>query len=362
MTSAYPLRLSTIDGVASGGWTFANFALNQSTDQHEIIFQAHDAITLARLGVRYGARTGTPPTYKISLQGVNASGHPDGTIKGGGSPASKTFTPPADTTWNGLFKWFTLDNSYVTTRGEWLSLVVAYDSGTVDASNNSSFTYNLGVSGATPAMPYAISNDAGVRTFRNSGYAIFGYGTGSEAYGQPLEAEVNISSVTNPTEYANVFTVPTWSTTYQCVGLRWLGNPPAGSTFTALLYDGGAAGSTTVLQSISVDGDYTANLNRQQITLFDEATLSTLNFGSAYRLSVRPDGATAMSFRGFDVSANGDFNAWPLGVGCYSSTRAGGNWTDTLTRRFLFEPILMDITASGGSGGGPLVGGRLITA
>src|SRR5438105_4685448 len=85
-----------------------SFALDQTTDQIEYIFQAAEAITITRLGFRYGTRTGTPPTYQVSLQGVDGTGVPDGTVKGGGSPASATFTPPADATWDATWRWVTL--------------------------------------------------------------------------------------------------------------------------------------------------------------------------------------------------------------------------------------------------------------
>ncbi len=98
--------------------SFSNFSLNQNTDQLEFVFQAPEAITITKLGYRYGVRTGTCPTYIHSLQGVGTDGNPDGAVKGGGSPASKTFTPPADTTFNGLFKYNTLDNAYTCARGE----------------------------------------------------------------------------------------------------------------------------------------------------------------------------------------------------------------------------------------------------
>src|SRR5690349_18160435 len=68
------------------------------------------ADTWTHVGFRYGARTGTPVQHKTGLQTPDASGNPDGTYLGGGSPASGTFTPPADATWDGTWQWVALAN------------------------------------------------------------------------------------------------------------------------------------------------------------------------------------------------------------------------------------------------------------
>jgi hypothetical protein len=354
MANAFPVRLPSIDALGAGGWTFNSFTLNQAGDQHEVIFQAHDAISIARLWFRYGVRAGVPPTYKLSVQGVDASGNPDGTIKGGGSPCSVTVTPPADTTWNSTGRWNTLDNAYTTTRGEWLAMVIKHDSGSIDASNCSSFSYDITGVGGLLAAPYVIGNDNGSRTRRNNGLPLLGYGTTSLAFGFPITAEANVNSIVSPAEYGNVFTLPSgWGTSCKIVGVRIVMSPPAASSITLNLYDGGNAGDTTVLQNVTIDGDFTASVNRPHIFMFDESTLSTLLFGNAYRISVAPAGAVPVTMRGFDVAANADLNAFPFGITNYSTTRSGGNWTDTNTRRFHIEPILEDITGGGGSGGSP---------
>src|SRR5262245_37730924 len=72
--------------------SLTNFDLNQSTDQLEFIFQAREGVQIRSLGIRLNTQT-LSPNYKISLQGVNASGNPDGVIKGGGTPASAVFNP-----------------------------------------------------------------------------------------------------------------------------------------------------------------------------------------------------------------------------------------------------------------------------
>src|ERR1044072_4831794 len=143
----------------------ASFVLDQNTDQLEFIFQAEESATITRLGLRLGTDTATTPTYQISLQGVTNAGIPDGTIKGATNSAKKTFDSAslgwADGSWN----WLTLDETYTVSRGEFLAIVISYNSGTIDGTHNASFTYcvdnnSIMMSG----FPYVITNNNGSRS------------------------------------------------------------------------------------------------------------------------------------------------------------------------------------------------------
>lgn len=332
--------------------SFTNFGLDQTTDQLEVIFQVRDAMTITKLGVRYGARTGTPPTYKISLQGVDgATGFPDGTIKGGGSPASTTFTPPADGTWDNTWRELTLDNSFAATRGQLLALVVAYSAGSVDASNFSSFTAvsNISPSADLEALPYVIQNNAGTRT-KQSKRADFSYLAGTDVFGQPSLAAYTLSAVTlnsTPDELATTFTLPrAWAGRYRLAGVRWfITTAPAGKTFKVILYSG-----TTVLNSVTLDTD---NLGRNSSSfiqaLFTDVDLTTLLGGNQYRVAIQPqDAVGSYVFPGFQVNANADWNAYPLGVDWYASTRTdAGAWSDMTDTRVNCELILDDVIGNG---------------
>jgi len=335
-----PARVSTTVG-------FTTFALNGSTDQWEVIFQMPEDAILTTASFRYGLRTGTPPTYKISLQGVDASGNPDGTIKGGGTPASATFTPPADATWNSTWQSQIFANSYAAARGEYLALVIAYDSGTVDGSNNSTFTVGNTMAGIV-GFPYSISNDAGSRT-RSANYPCFSVASASKVYGMPSLAAV-AQSITTTTEAALKFTLTSGiSSTFQVVGAQFLLSAlAAGQTLTMTLYDGGGASDTTPLQIVTLDSDYiSANGTRFISIPFDEATLSTLTIGNSYRLSLICSSGTN-TLQGLTVNAAADWDAWSGGQQFALSTRSGGNWTDTTTSRPFIELILADLTGGGG--------------
>lgn len=352
-----PFELELYPGGVSPAAT--NFTLNQTTDQWEIIFQAVDAITITRLGFRQGTVTGTPPVYIISLQGVDASGNPDGTIKGGASPASVTFTPAgAD---NSTWLWKTLANAYTCARGEWLSIVITYSSGSVDSSNNCSFTITSAVS-RTPGQPYGIQNDNGVRA-RQAATCCFGYGSSGTAYGQPTESTINsgFSSGTTPDEKATLLNIPSaWWNTYKIVGVVLYGTFAVSASYTVNLYD---TDGSTVLQNVTVDTDSDASAasSRQRTIYFDETTLSTLNAGSSYRLSVVP-GATSLTIGGMTMHASADLDAWPGGsaVAQGSTRKSAGAWTDDNKTRYGINPILADITAPTGGGGGLLLNSGML--
>lgn len=338
-----------------GPWSFltgnhVNFSMDESADQMEWIFQAFEAATITRLGFRYGARTGTPPSYKISLQGVDGTGRADGTIKGGASPASKVFTPPADATWNGTWQWVTLDNSFVVARGDFLSMVIKYDSGTINGSNFSSFTTANSALRDDGGAPYNVTfNNTGAVTTRTAGYPIWGFGSAGTAYGAPAQTygPVAINSGTTPDEVALAFTLPAgMGTSLAVVGARLgCGTYNAATTLKVILYSG-----TTVLQDVTIDTDVTvANTRPQHEFYFDEATLSTLSVGTKYYLSVQPQAATSINIETMDVAAAADLDAWPMGQAFnYASRTDAGAWTDLTTRRPFIVPLIADITAAGG--------------
>ncbi len=338
--------------------TVTNFTLNQTTDQLEVIFQAFEDATITRLGLRQGTVTGTAPSYKISLQGFDASGLPDGTIKGGGSPASTTFTPVAGG--NNTWAWKTLDNSFAVTRGSFYAWVIAYNSGTIDGSNNCSFGSFSSV-GVSPGLPFPIQNDAGSRT-KQAGTPIFGYGSTGVAYGTPGNAfsASNFNSGSTPDEKASLINIPTtWCSTYKIVGAAWYGSSAAGTAYDLKLYD---TDGTTVLQSINLDTDADeATGGRRRMVFFDESSLSSLVAGSSYRLAIVP-GGTNIALAAFSVGATADLDAYAGGASiCQGSTRAdAGSWTNDNLTRYGINPILADITAPSSGGGGAIIGSPIV--
>lgn len=333
--------------VLSTAFAGTSFAVDAATDQVEWVFAADEAATITRLGFRYGARTGTPVQHKISLQGVsNTTGNPDGTIKGGGTPASGLFTPPADATWDGTWRWVTLDNAYVCTRGEELAIVIA-PVGTPDGSNTSSFTItdNLSLYTGVEGLPYSIQNNATVRT-KGLTRPVFGYASAGTVYGNPVKAAfapAAITSASTPDEYATRFLLPSsWGSTYQLLGIRVKLTLTASGTIVVNLYNG-----TTILQTKTVDTDIVASVSsRVYLVTFTEATLATLAYGTEYRVGIQAGGST--TYFGVTQDTNAEWGPYPLGTDWYMSSRTdAGAWTDDLTTRLHCELILRDIVGGG---------------
>jgi hypothetical protein len=328
----------------------SSIAFSESTRRIETIFQAQEAATITRLWYYCSTVSGTAPTLRISLQGVDATtGTSDGTIKGATNNCLATFTPSVN-----VGAWATLGESYTCTRGELLAIVTEYSSGTIDTSHLASLIYSTASVGNS-GFPYAVTTNTGVRN-RVFSWPIWGYGSASKAYGVPISVatQQSFNSGSSPNEYGLRFVVPTgWCSTFKLIG-AWIdySNNPAGATQTLTLYD---SDGTTVLQQFAVDTDIGASSAtssaRSSEVYFDEAALSTLNAGTAYRLAVSPSSATGMSLPYFQVLSNDDLEALPMGKEWYLTKRTGaGAWTDDSTSRPWIVPIFSDMT--GGAGGG----------
>jgi hypothetical protein len=332
---------------AAGATSYSNNAFDAATDANEFIVQADEAATITHIGVRGTTRIGTPPTFRVSLQGVTGSPLvPNGTVLGGGSPASATYTPPASTAWNNTWQWIALSNSYTCSRGETFAIVDDYSSGSIDASNTLSRAYSLVGFQSRVGFPVAILNNAGSRT-RDAQAPIYGYKSATKSFGLPFSQPVatSFSSDSSPNEYALAFSLPIGSVAkYQVVGarLRWT-TPAASKNFSVNLYDGTTAVQTTgTLSSDLVRANATADQSLE--VFFTDTTLVDLVPGTVYRLSLLALSTTAnMALNYFqfndaqDAACSGDGNF-------YMSTRAGGAWTDFTARRPLIDLILGSMT------------------
>jgi hypothetical protein len=333
-----------------------NAVLNATGVAAEWVFQSHTTDPITKLGFSQNTITGSPPVYKISLQGVDASGNADGVIK-----ASATFTPTLGN--NGSWVWVTLDSSYTPARGEFLAIVISYVSGTIDNSNRLIVFAYVNSNGMRVSFPYYIANNAGTRT-RADGTPTFGYATASQAFGYPSSGSTTsaaFGSTSNPNEYGFKFSfLGTGNGTYKIAGARIVLTAGAASIFKIQLYQGGNAGDTTILQDATFDTDYFGVNGRLFNILFDETALATLNCGDTYRLSIAPQGSTNQTIYLLNVASAADMEAYAGGANFTLSTRNGGNWTDVPTQRILGEILLDSFTPSGaGSSRGIYTGGRL---
>jgi hypothetical protein len=341
--------------------SFNNQVFSASSTKLGVIFQAQSAEPITALLARYGVRTGTPPAHKISLQGVDISGNPDGTVKGGASPASKVFTPPASTAWDGTVQTFTLDNSYTPAAGDWLAWVLEYSSGTIDASNNSSWTRSVSnIGSGRYTVPYTLLN-TGTWARTGTALAVWGWKGATNTFGFPLLAVNATSATVDGNRVAMRFTLPSGAgTSIGVAGLRLNLSTPAagGQNYIVGIWDDAG----TALQTITIDSDY---ISINGITILQgEAWFSspaTLTDGTVYYAGVQRSG-TNLGITTLDFANANDLTAMPGGSGFYLATWNGSAWSAVQTSRPFVELMLSDMTASGGGGGlltHPGMSGRL---
>jgi hypothetical protein len=334
----FPLNRTSIGG--------STFAIDAANKQLEVVFQAENRDPIRRLGFLYGLRTGTPPLHKIQLQGVDlTTGNPDGTIKGGGTPASGNFTPPADTTWNNTWRWVTLDNPYTpANRGEYLSWVITYVSDTggnaVGASHNSSFQHvdAGGWSAGVEGLPYGITNTGGARA-KNTSRPVFGYGDTATVLGNPIQSCSSFTAITSastPDEYAARFLLPrAWGA---AATIPYIAVPcsvaVAARSLKVQLYQG-----TTPIQSFTADGDVIQAVNAYRLHCWwaTEANLVPIRTGVEYRLGLQPQETTSgWIFSKAVQASNAEWQPYTLGTDLYLSSRTDlGAWSDDATARLM---------------------------
>lgn len=357
MTAANKLRIgNSFSGMPLASISYVAQQIDTSTDAVVIVCQSKTTNAITHLGIRIGARTGTPPTYIIGIEGVSSStGQADGTYKGGGSPASGTFTPPASTAWDGTWQWIALTNSYTPSLGEVFAITVRYSSGTIDASNRISVSYSATNWGNTRNnFPYAIAVDAGVGSKVVAHNPLFGYRTASERLGNILQSVYSTATAsTVGHRIAAKFTLPAgFGDTFTIAGVRLSAEfSGTGKTPVLKIWD-----ATTALASASIDTDILGSSGITYSSMdFAFTSKPTLSFGTTYYIGFEVADASggAISLYGTQVADASDLATNEGGLftlGLFTSS-----WAETATVRPWVELVLDDITEPSGGGGGAIV-------
>lgn len=356
MTAALLLSAFNQYGFNSPG-SATNFAVDATDKGIACLIQANSTDPIERIGFRYGARTGTPPAYIVAIESIDASGLPSGTVLGGGSPASATFTPPASTAWDGTYQWVALANSYTPTLGQFLALTIRYSSGTVGAGNTSSFTTSYGgVTSASDARSFPCSVTLST-TWTKSSTALtpMAYRTASGRYGMIIQSEYTTLTANTATHKSGMYwTLPSgWGSAYQVAGLRGMMKLGAagGSCKVAIWQTDG-----TELASVTIDSDFAGNLGSNTCGDVYFTSLATLNYGTKYYAGVEVISGTC-GVNGIVLAEAADRSWFPNGTNRGLMTNAG-SFVETDTTMPLLDLIMADITVPSGSTGGVLIGGR----
>jgi len=325
------------------GVALSSFTINQSTDNVTWMGAAAETATITHIGFHISAINGTATTWRAAIMGIDGTGIEDGVVKGGGSPASVTFTNAAVAVgWN----WLALANSIAMVRGENFCLEIEYSSGTAPSAGVNDLSLNWSAGWGTDTIfPYTITNDNGTRTRNRTAPQIFGYKSSSKAYGFPYSATYApvFNSSSSPAIYAAKFNIPSNTAgTYQVRAFEILWTPPTAGT-TAMdvrIYSG-----TSVIQDVAIDTDQVQSVTSRLFQrAFDSDALATLNFNQDYYLAFAPTTTTNITLRGFSVADAIDWEAWRAGQNFTLATLAAGTWTETTTSRLFCEILITDIT------------------
>lgn len=312
-------------------------AIDASGDKVGAVFVSETTDPITHVGYCQRTVTGSPGVLTIGLQGVNSSGVPDGTYKGGGSPASTTFTPGAGD--NNKWVWKALANSYTPALGEMLSYVVERSSGTFDGSNNVTILRSeSGVLGLA-AFPYTVQDTSG-SWVRTAG-ALWGYKTASGRYGHYFQALSMASVTTSGHRNALAFAFDgEGAASYKLLGCNVLLDFPAAGNVKFGLWEG-----TTLRASQTIGNSQVVlnSLDRVAHVYFD--TYYTLTPGTKYYIGVEADG-NAFEIANLAFTEAEDIGAW---VSDYTklalATFDGSNWTETATSTAMVQPIIQAVTA-----------------
>lgn len=329
----------------SGVPSIVTFVIDASTDKVGWVFQVDESEAITHGGFNLTDKTGSA-NFRISLQSVNASGDPSGTVLGGGTPASKSFAN-ADVSvgWN----WLAFDNSYTPAVGDFLALVIEDDtSGTnPDASNNITVGYCIN-NVWTCGLPKAAKN-TGSWTDETVRFPTFGVKSATRTYGSPFDSVTEKAASTSGHRIAQRILLPAgFGSTFTVAGLRFHASrlTVGGGTCLIGLWNSGGA-----LETIALDTDFLAtnNQNGHHDIYFD--TPAQVNFGDEIYAGIEHNG-TVCGMYTFGVPANTDLSALPLGDAIYYASFNGTSWSADDTERPMIDLILSDITEPAGGGGG----------
>lgn len=360
MADALSLRIGLPKfGFRMGNHAFTNYAINSGTLKLAYVLQARGSEPIAKCGFRYGAKVGsTTPSYRASLQGLSSTGTPDGTIKGGGSPVSVTFTPPSGTSWDGTWRELTFDNAYTPSGvAEILAIVIEPIGGTTpDGSNHSTFTRHVSVFGGAGFrnIPYTVLHN-GVSWSKQD---VFGMNvlatlvTANTVQGLAMQDHEITGIATAGHRQAMRFMLPSsLVSTYSLYGIRggWDFPPANGSAIFGIW---NAAG--TLLTGITYDGDYTAvsaGLFGAEV-LFDDSPV-TLDADTEYFAGIERVGTHAAVLGRFNLGTSSNLKSHPGGGNFYYATWDGSAWSTDQTKLPELELLLNDWAVPAGGGGDP---------
>jgi len=311
-------ELETLSVKNFGGTSLSTKTLDASTDKLAYVFQIPKSGNVTKIGFRTSTVT-VADTLKITLQTVDSSGNPTGTLYGGS--ALVTQAAPASNTWYEV----TLGTPAAAIQGDVVAAVIEFNS---YVAGNLQITIHAD----GPKFPFINQNDAAAWAHQSGGIIMsLGYDDGSYGMNNTLPITAFTSQAYNsgstPDERALKFSIPV---TCRVCGASINIATAAGANFDVVLYD---TDGTTVLASVSMDGDVKGGTAMNRMVVYFPTPV-TLTAGASYRLSVKPTTANSVTVIEMTVNNAAYLEAIPGGTTCILSTRTdAGAWSDTTTIR-----------------------------
>ena len=320
---------------------FNTLTLDAAGEKAAFITQIPKTGTISKVGFRTGVVT-TAQTLKVSLQGVNSSGDPDGTILGSGNAYGTQASPASNT-----FYTVTLTAGLSVTRGAAVAVVIEFDS------TSGSLIIVAAAKTNSAADNYQLYSDLYTTAWAKASNwptVSFEYSDGSYSGGTTIPvsafAAATFNSGSTPDEFGIYFQCP-----FPCSvsGVWILADLDADATIKLYGSDGSTVLASSALPSAQRPGVALAIIHR----LFSSSV--SLSKDTWYRLTISPDSVSNIVINRWAVPSAAAMDSLPLGQKCYETSRTdAGAWAETTTNRPLMG-LLMDGFDDGvGSGGGLL--------
>ena len=340
------------------GYGTASSTLDASGDKTSCIFQAPAACDLTG-AMAYFQSVASPPTYKYTLQGVDASGDPDGSVLA----TTAEFTPSATTEQHDF------TSAYTASQGQLLALVVEYGSGTISASNDATVRDRVTYS-KYQIFPYQTFYNGSSWSADTDGYPTISVQTDQDWDTGGIFNIYTLSSygpvAGSGLRYANRMEIPDGEDIELHInGFLFAGrilldsSAPADGSYKAGVWNEAGA----ELASVVIDPDQAATFPSSywtsyttQVTFTSDATVTD---GSVFYIGFEYEDTNLQISYSQPGGAAG-LKSWPGGDMFYASYWNGSSWADDNTKRLLLSPTLSSWhgTASGGGSSipGPSMG------
>jgi len=319
------------------------FTIDASGQLAAVIFQVPEACDITGM-TAYCTAVASPPAYKFTLQGVDGSGDPDGSVKA----TTAEFTPGGAGTEAHSFT-----SAYTATQGELLAGVWAYSSGTVDSTHDATFRSYI-KSVRFNLFPYYNYYNGSSWYPDNDSYPAFTLQT-DEAWdvGGIYNEEPGTEDVsTIGHRFAQRILIPADEDIELHIdGFYYTGDveKSAGDDYKAGVWN--AAG--VELASVSIDAAQQAaafNSLPSPSRSYTFTADATITAGSVFYIGYEHTGDD-LTIEYAKCGGAAGLKSWPGGASFYASLWNGSSWVDDDEKRLCLNPTLSSFHGTGGGGG-----------